>query len=88
MNGFIQGLAVAPFYGLPAVLAPNAAGTIAATLNFCMAIGGVASPYVAGFLRDRTGDWLWAFMTAGACDLTAGLVILALVRAERLPRHA
>jgi ACS family hexuronate transporter-like MFS transporter len=85
MNGFIQGLAVAPFYSLPAVLAPRAAGTIAATLNFCMAVGGVASPYIAGFLRDRTGDWLAAFASAGACNLAAGLVILALVRAERLP---
>ena len=31
LNGFIQGLAVAPFFSLPAVLAPRATATVAAT---------------------------------------------------------
>jgi sugar phosphate permease len=84
LNGLIQGLAVAPFYSLPAVLAPRSAGTIAATLNFCMAIGGVASPYVAGLLRDATGNWSLAFLSAALCNLAGGSTILTLVRAEPL----
>lgn len=87
LNGFVQGLAVAPLFSLPAVLAPRAAATIAAAANFCMALGGVVSPYVAGLLRDRTGAWSVPFLTAAASLLLASLVLAFAFRAEPLPGH-
>jgi len=87
LNGFVQGLAVAPLFSLPAVLAPRAAATIAAAANFCMALGGVVSPYVAGLLRDRTGEWSIAFLTAAAALLLASVVLGLVFRAEPLPGH-
>jgi len=87
LNGFVQGLAVAPLFSLPAVLAPRAAATIAAAANFCMALGGVISPYVAGLLRDRTGEWSLPFLTAAASLLLASLVLGLVFRAEPLPGH-
>jgi MFS family permease len=88
LNGFVQGLAVAPLFSLPAVLAPRAAATIAAAANFCMALGGVISPYVAGLLRDQTGEWSLPFLTAAASLLLASLVLGLVFRAEPLPGHA
>jgi ACS family D-galactonate transporter-like MFS transporter len=88
LNGFVQGLAVAPLFSLPAVLAPRAAATIAAAANFCMALGGVVSPYLAGVLRDRTGDWSVPFLTAAVSLLLASLVLGLVFRAEPLPGHA
>jgi MFS family permease len=88
LNGLVQGLAVAPIFSLPALLAPSAAATIAATANFCMAMGGVLSPYVAGVLRDRTGDWSLPLLTAAAAVVAASLVLAVLFRAEPLPGHA
>ena len=88
LNSFVQGLAVAPLFSLPAVLAPRAAATIAASANFCMALGGVISPYVAGILRDRTGEWSAPFVTAAASLLLASLVLGLVFRAEPLPGHA
>lgn len=88
LNGFVQGLAVAPLFSLPAVLAPRAAATIAAAANFCMALGGVVSPYVAGLLRDRTGGWSAPFLTAAVALLLASLVLGLVFRAEPLPGHA
>jgi sugar phosphate permease len=82
LNGFIQGLAVAPFFSLPAVLAPHATATVAATANFCMALGGVVSPFLAGLLRDRSGDWLAPLATASLGVLLAGLIVLLLVRVD------
>ena len=61
---------------------PARSVTVAATVNFCMASGGVVSPYLAGFLRDRTGDWLAPLATAGFGVLAAGVILLLLVRAE------
>jgi len=87
LNGFVQGIAVAPLFSLPAVLAPRAAATIAAAANFCMALGGVVSPYVAGLLRDRTGEWSVAFLTAAAALLLASVVLGLAFRAEPLPGH-
>ena len=87
LNGFVQGLAVAPLFSLPAVLAPRAAATIAASANFCMALGGVVSPYVAGLLRDRTGEWSIPFLTAAAALLAASVVLGLVFRAEPLPGH-
>jgi MFS family permease len=88
LNGFVQGIAVAPLFSLPAVLAPRAAATIAAAANFCMALGGVVSPYLAGLLRDRTGDWSAPFLTAAVSLLLASLVLGLVFRAEPLPGHA
>jgi MFS family permease len=88
LNSFVQGLAVAPLFSLPAVLAPRAAATIAAAANFCMALGGVVSPYVAGLLRDRTGAWSVPFLTAAASLLLASLVLAFPFRAGPLPGHA
>ena len=88
LNGFVQGLAVAPLFSLPAVLAPAKAATIASAANFCMALGGVASPYVAGVLRDRTGNWSAPFLTAAVSLLLASLVLAFAFRAEPLPGHA
>jgi len=88
LNGFVQGLAVAPIFSLPALLAPSKAATIAATTNFCMALGGVVSPYLAGVLRDRTGDWSLPLLTAAAALLGASVVLALLFRAEPLPGHA
>jgi ACS family hexuronate transporter-like MFS transporter len=87
LNGFVQGLAVAPLFSLPAVLAPSAAATIAAAANFCMALGGVLSPYVAGLLRDRTGEWSVPFLTAAVSLALASAVLGLAFRAEPLPGH-
>lgn len=91
LNGFVQGFAVAPLLSLPAVLAPSAAATIAAAANFCMALGGVVSPWAAGPLRDRTADWSVPFVTA-AVSVSLALALASLVlglafRAEALPGH-
>lgn len=84
LNGMVQGLAVAPIFSLPAVLAPNASATIAATANFAMALGGVISPYLAGLLRDRSGGWETPFLSAAAALIAAALVLRFGFRAEPL----
>jgi MFS family permease len=83
--GIIQAIAVAPFYSLPAVIAPRAAGTIAAVLNTCMSLGGVVSPTVGGWLRDASGGWTMPFLTGVVSLLLAGVVMLAVVRVSRIP---
>jgi MFS family permease len=82
--GFVQAIAVAPFYSLPAVLAPQAAGTIAAVLNTCMSLGGVVSPTVGGWLRDASGGWTMPFLTGVGSLLLAGILVLAVVRISRI----
>jgi MFS transporter, ACS family, D-galactonate transporter len=84
LNGMVQGLAVAPIFSLPAVLAPKASATIAATTNFCMALGGVISPYLAGVLRDRSGGWETPFLSAAMALVAAALVLGLAFRAEPL----
>jgi MFS family permease len=88
MAGIVQAIAVAPFYSLPAVLAPQAAGTIAAVLNTCMSLGGVVSPTVGGWLRDASGGWTLPFLTGVVSLLLAGVVMLAVVRISRIESAA
>jgi MFS family permease len=84
LAGIVQAIAVAPFYSLPAVLAPQAAGTIAAVLNTCMSLGGVVSPTVGGWLRDASGGWTTPFLTGVGSLLLAGVVVLAVVRIAQI----
>jgi MFS family permease len=70
------------------VLAPQAAGTIAAVLNTCMSLGGVVSPTVGGWLRDASGGWTLPFLTGVVSLLLAGVVMLAVVRISRIESAA
>ncbi len=57
-------------YAIPQTLAgPHAAGKWVAVQNSFGNIAGIIAPLVTGWVVDRTGEFFWAFVVAGAVSL-------------------
>jgi MFS family permease len=74
--GFVFGAAtpvrmsmVAPLFGLRSV------GALLGWSTFAWSTGGIASPYLTGYIHDATGSYMWAFITCGALLLVAAVIV-------------
>jgi len=70
-------LVVAPLWAVPMDIAPKYSGSASGMMNFGFGLAGIISPFVFGYLIDRTGSWTWPF--AGSIFLLllgAGLAFL------------
>src|SRR5216683_161372 len=67
-------LVVAPIWAVPMDIAPKYSGSASGMMNFGFGVAGITSPFVFGFLIDRTGSWTWPFAgSIGLLLLGAGL---------------
>ena len=58
---FFVELVVAPLWAVPMDIAPKYAGSASGMMNFGFALAGIVSPFVFGYLIDRTGSWTLPF---------------------------
>jgi MFS family permease len=67
-------LVVAPIWAVPMDIAPKYSGSASGMMNFGFGVAGIISPFVFGYLIDRTGSWTWPFAgSIGLLLLGAGL---------------
>jgi MFS family permease len=67
-------LVVAPIWAVPMDIAPKYSGSASGMMNFGFGAAGIISPFVFGYLIDRTGSWTWPFAgSIGLLLLGAGL---------------
>ena len=74
LYGFVFGAAtpvrmsmVAPLFGLRSV------GSLLGWATFAWSTGGIASPYLTGYIHDATGSYEWAFLVCGMLLLVGAL---------------
>jgi MFS family permease len=72
---FFVELVVAPIWAVPMDIAPKYSGSASGMMNFGFGVAGIISPFVFGYLIDRTGSWTLPF--AGSI----GLLLLGAVLA-------
>jgi len=53
-------LVVAPIWAVPMDIAPKYSGSASGMMNFGFGVAGIISPFVFGYLIDRTGSWTLA----------------------------
>ncbi len=71
---FFVELIVAPIWAVPMDIAPKYAGSASGMMNFGFGVAGIISPFVFGYLIDRTGSWTLPFAgSIGLLLLGAGL---------------
>jgi MFS family permease len=71
---FFVELVVAPIWAVPMDIAPRYSGSASGMMNFGFGIAGIISPFVFGYLIDRTGSWTLPFAgSIGLLLLGAGL---------------
>jgi MFS family permease len=71
---FCVELVVAPIWAVPMDIAPRYSGTASGMMNFGFGVAGIVSPFVFGYLIDRTGSWTLPFAgSVGLLLLGAGL---------------
>jgi MFS family permease len=71
---FCAELVVAPIWAVPMDIAPKYSGSASGMMNFGFGLAGIISPFVFGYLIDRTGSWTWPFAgSIGLLLLGAGL---------------
>jgi MFS family permease len=71
---FFVELVVAPIWAVPMDIAPNYSGSASGMMNFGFGVAGILSPFVFGYLIDRTGSWTLPFAgSVGLLLLGAGL---------------
>ena len=71
---FCVELVVAPIWAVPMDIAPKHSGSAGGMMNFGAAFAGIISPFVFGYLVDRTGSWTLPFVgSIGLLLLGAGL---------------
>jgi MFS family permease len=71
---FFVELVVAPIWAVPMDIAPNYSGSASGMMNFGFGVAGIISPFVFGYLIDRTGSWTLPFAgSIGLLLLGAGL---------------
>ena len=64
------------FWSMPtAVLSETAAAACFGLINAVGHTGGFVGPYAVGYLNDKTGTMMAAFLFIGACYLLAGSII-------------
>jgi len=75
---FCVELVVAPIWAVPMDIAPRHAGSASGVMNFGFGIAGIISPFVFGYLIDRTGSWTVPFLGS------IGLLLIGSIMALRL----
>lgn len=75
---FFLELTIAPMYAIPMDISNEFAGLGSAYIIMGVAISGIISPVVFGWLIDRTGNWNIPFATGIAILLTGAAVVGAL----------
>jgi len=67
-------LVVAPVWAVPMDIAPKYSGSASGMMNFGFGVAGIISPFVFGYLIDKTGSWTLPFTgSIGLLLLGAGL---------------
>jgi MFS family permease len=67
-------LVVAPIWAVPMDIAPKYSGSASGMMNFGFGLAGIISPFVFGYLIDKTGSWTLPFAgSIGLLLLGAGL---------------
>jgi MFS family permease len=67
-------LVVAPIWAVPMDIAPRYSGSASGMMNFGFGVAGIISPFVFGYMIDRTGSWTLPFAgSIGLLLLGAGL---------------
>jgi len=64
-------LVVAPIWAVPMDIAPKYSGSASGMMNFGFGVAGIISPFVFGYLIDRTGSWTLPF-AGSICLLLIG----------------
>jgi MFS family permease len=78
---FFLELTIAPMYAIPMDISKEFAGLGSAYIIMGVAISGIISPVVFGWLIDRTGNWNIPFAT-GIGILLVGMVVVGLLRPD------
>jgi MFS family permease len=68
---FFVELVVAPIWAVPMDIAPRYSGSASGMMNFGFGVAGIISPFVFGYLIDRTGSWTLPF-AGSICLLLLG----------------
>jgi MFS family permease len=68
---FFVELVVAPIWAVPMDIAPRFSGSASGMMNFGFGVAGIISPFVFGYLIDRTGSWTLPF-AGSICLLLLG----------------
>lgn len=68
---FCVELVVAPIWAVPMDIAPKYSGSASGMMNFGFGVAGIISPFVFGYLIDRTGSWTLPF-AGSICLLLVG----------------
>ncbi|MGH9693080.1 MAG: MFS transporter, partial [Bryobacteraceae bacterium] len=59
---FFAELTIGPMWAIPMDIAPQFSGTAAGLMNVGSAFAAIASPVLAGWVVDTTGDWNLPFI--------------------------
>jgi MFS family permease len=71
---FFVELVVAPIWAVPMDIAPKYSGSASGMMNFGFGVAGIISPFVFGYLIDRTGSWTLPF-AGSICLLLLGAAL-------------
>ena len=71
-------LVVAPIWAVPMDIAPKYSGSASGMMNFGFGVAGIISPFVFGYLIDRTGSWTLPFLVSVGLFLLGALLTLRL----------
>jgi MFS family permease len=75
-------LVVAPIWAVPMDIAPKYSGSASGMMNFGFGVAGIISPFVFGYLIDRTGSWTLPF-AGSICLLLLGAGLAFRMRPDR-----
>src|ERR1700688_4982516 len=80
---FFVELVVAPIWAVPMDIAPGYPGSASGMMNFGFGVAGIISPFVFGYLIDRTGSWTLPF-AGSICLLLLGAGLSFRMHPDRL----
>jgi MFS family permease len=75
-------LVVAPIWAVPMDIAPKYSGSASGMMNFGFGVAGIISPFVFGYLIDRTGSWTLPF-AGSICLLLLGAALAFRMHPDR-----
>jgi MFS family permease len=76
----IVGLCSPQFWTLPMDISPPRASAIAGAMNTAGIAGAVVSPFLTGWIVEKTGEWYVAFYLAAAILVVAAACAIVLLR--------
>jgi MFS family permease len=79
---FFVELVVAPIWAVPMDIAPKYSGSASGMMNFGFGIAGIISPFVFGYVIDRTGSWTLPF-AGSICLLLLGAGLAFRIHPDR-----